>query len=265
MTMETKNIASIHTELIAYFYEEGRTSFKLAEDTYDNWTVLLCERGQFKYGISDEFGEVKVGEFILCPPRHTLYREVLTTLSFHFAVFKLSVRNHEDKEIVYPFRGKLACRNSIRLMYTLEHMRQAKDNISTAYIEHLLDDILYQILDEEATLRKEKKPEDPDIAEAIRYLNEYAYTGMTLQEVAHHIRLSPSQFTRKFQKVMALSPSKYLTRLRLQKVCSLLIETNLTLEEIAEKTGYQNAFYLSRVFSKEMATNPSRYRKLHQV
>lgn len=88
----------------------------------------------------------------------------------------------------------------------------------------------------------------------------YHYT-----ETAQHVGLSSSQFTRKFQKVMAVSPSKYITRLRMQKVCSLLIESDDTLEKIAKNTGFRNAFYLSRVFSKELGMRPSHYRRPHRV
>ncbi|MDF2723961.1 MAG: hypothetical protein K0Q59_3636, partial [Paenibacillus sp.] len=52
---------------------------------------------------------------------------------------------------------------------------------------------------------------------------------------------------------------------RLQKVCNLLTETDQTLEQIAEQCGFQTAYYLSRVFTKEMNTSPSRYRINHRV
>lgn len=263
--MSSQTIAHIQTQLIGYFYEKGRTAFKLAEDSYDDWALLLCEQGSFDYRIDEDSGTVKVGEFVLCPPGYTLSRKINKRLTFHFANFKLEALNKDGEKVFYPYFGKLSCRNSMRLMYTMEQMRQSKNTISIHYTEHLLNDILYQILDEHLLLRQKQNPVDQDILEAIRYLNEYAFSGISLTEAAEHVGLSPSQFTRKFQKEMSVSPSKYLTRLRLQKVCRLLIETNYTLEEIAEQSGYQNAFYLSRVFSKEYEISPSHYRRLHQV
>jgi YesN/AraC family two-component response regulator len=37
------------------------------------------------------------------------------------------------------------------------------------------------------------------------------------------------------------------------------------MEHIAELTGYKNAFYLSRVFTKNMSMTPSLYRKTNRI
>jgi len=56
-----------------------------------------------------------------------------------------------------------------------------------------------------------------------------------------------------------------LTSLRLRKAQSLLLETNKTLEDIAEKCGYKNGFYFSRRFSKKLNISPSEYRKNNKL
>ncbi|TNJ60299.1 helix-turn-helix domain-containing protein [Paenibacillus hemerocallicola] len=60
-------------------------------------------------------------------------------------------------------------------------------------------------------------------------------------------------------------PPVNMAALRLQKISALLVETDDMLETIAHKTGYQNAYYLSRVFSKAMKMSSSQYRNLHRV
>ncbi|GAA3412063.1 helix-turn-helix domain-containing protein [Paenibacillus hodogayensis] len=109
------------------------------------------------------------------------------------------------------------------------------------------------------------KPRDAAIDEAVRYINERACQSISMQSVASLVGLSHSKFTRKFQKELGISPVKYWTGIRLHKVRQMLVETDDSLETIAEKCGYQNAFYLSRVFSKEMGINPSCYRSTHRV
>lgn len=264
--MESPLITSVRTELIAYFYEE-RPSFKLPEDVYDSWAILMCEQGEFEYRLGDEAGEVRAGEFVLCPPGQPLFRKTEAKLIFHFSRFRLKTFCHEE-EVDFPYSGKITCRNTMRVRYTMEQLKEARRYFSiynVKYIEHLLNDILYQFLGERALLAKERKPDDPDILEAVRYLHEHAYSKLTLQEVAQHVGLSSSQFTRKFQNVMSVSPIKYLTQLRLQKACSLLIGADPSLELVAEQSGYQNAFYLSRVFTRELGMSPSHYRNLHRV
>ena len=74
-------------------------------------------------------------------------------------------------------------------------------------------------------------------------------------------RANPVVITRSF----GVTPLRYLTSLRLNKAKMLLLETNMTIEQISECCGYQNGFYLNRVFVKYEHTTPSRYRNTHRM
>jgi hypothetical protein len=56
-----------------------------------------------------------------------------------------------------------------------------------------------------------------------------------------------------------------LTTLRLERACKLLQETTLNLEDIAEKCGYRNGSYISRLFVKKLQTTPSEFRAAHRL
>ncbi|MNG29018.1 HTH-type transcriptional activator Btr [compost metagenome] len=58
---------------------------------------------------------------------------------------------------------------------------------------------------------------------------------------------------------------RFATKVRLTRARLLLVETQDSLESIAEQCGYQNAFYFSRVFSQHMGMSPSGYRKNYRV
>lgn len=259
------DIASVEARLQSYIYSEQRVAFTFPEETYDNWTFLASVEGKFKYEVNSQKGEARVGELVLCPPGVTLYRQALNKLSFHFAIFELHTFNKHFEEIDFPFSGKLTWRNAAQLLQTLENMKTSRSSISRKYTEHLLNDLLYQMIKENSAACKDGLPTDPCIREAVRYINEYACKEISLQLIARHVGLSQSQFTRKFQKQMGMAPNKYVTDIRLQKVRKLLTETDDTLDQIAVQCGYQNAFYLSRVFTKTMEMNPSHYRRTHQV
>jgi transcriptional regulator GlxA family with amidase domain len=133
------------------------------------------------------------------------------------------------------------------------------------YKEHLVRDILLQNLQEQASQQIASVPDDPAIQAAVRYIQQHGNEEISLQFLAAHIGFSPSQLTRKFRQAMGVTPNKYVNRIRLEKAALLLAETDYTLEKIAELSGYLNAFYLSRVFTKEMQISPSQYRKSLKV
>jgi LacI family transcriptional regulator len=51
----------------------------------------------------------------------------------------------------------------------------------------------------------------------------------------------------------------------MDRVKQLLKETDLSLSEIAKRTGYEHTEYLSVAFKKNTGTAPGNYRRLHQV
>lgn len=57
------------------------------------------------------------------------------------------------------------------------------------------------------------------------------------------------------------SPIGHLSYLRMQKACHLLVDQNISLEEIAQMVGYETAFSFSRAFMAHTGMRPSVYRK----
>ncbi|MEF2245165.1 MULTISPECIES: AraC family transcriptional regulator [unclassified Paenibacillus] len=64
-----------------------------------------------------------------------------------------------------------------------------------------------------------------------------------------------------FKKNSGISISSYVQQLRIQKAKYLLMNTSLSIQEIGEEVGYQDALYFSRVFKKITGKSPSPYRE----
>ncbi|HEY0826808.1 MAG TPA: AraC family transcriptional regulator, partial [Bacilli bacterium] len=111
----------------------------------------------------------------------------------------------------------------------------------------------------------EPDSDDPLTIQAAIIIQEQAYEFISLKRLADSLGLNPVQFTRRFQSAYHITPSQYLKNIRMHRARSLLTETDLTLDQIAGRCGYENGFYLSRVFSQTMKMSPSQYRRTHQV
>lgn len=104
---------------------------------------------------------------------------------------------------------------------------------------------------------------DNKMKRIIDYLKEnYSDSNMTAAMVAEHFNLNSSYFSRTFKNTFGIRFSDYLTDLRIGKACSLLTQTDLTLNEIAEEVGYNNALTLSRAFKKTENMTPGTYRNI---
>ncbi|MCG7379829.1 helix-turn-helix transcriptional regulator [Paenibacillus sp. ACRSA] len=254
-------------DLLNHIYWKKKAEFALAEDIYDAWVVFAVEEGVFRYEIGGQTGEAGFADLVLCPPRVLFRRETVTPLTFHYIQFRSN--SLEDENLLPPV-GKSLINDTKRLASTYAYLRQAtedNDGDSVKWKTHLMMDLwqLYQWERRQNKLMQRKFTEDALMTEAAVLLEEWAGEGVSLRRLAEYLALSPVQLTRRFRDAFQETPSEYLKAIRLKKARDLLADSGLTLTQIAERCGYENGFYLSRVFSSTMGISPSEYRRRHQV
>ncbi|MCK9858387.1 response regulator [Paenibacillus sp. ATY16] len=99
------------------------------------------------------------------------------------------------------------------------------------------------------------------VKEAIQYLDERMHEPVTMRDIADHLHMNASYFSVLFKEQTGLTFSDYLTRRRVQRAKELLTNTRLSINEIAEKAGYQTAKYFVKVFRSHEGVSPGQYRK----
>lgn len=97
-----------------------------------------------------------------------------------------------------------------------------------------------------------------------RYIDEHITNPITLKELAKLVNLQPTYFSNLFCSLIGIPPIQYLNRKRIEKAQILLLRTDDRLSEIACKTGYNDEFYFSRMFTKYTGMSPSKYRRYKQ-
>jgi two-component system response regulator YesN len=88
----------------------------------------------------------------------------------------------------------------------------------------------------------------------------YGDPGLSLQEVARAINLSPSHFSMVFGQEAGTTFRSYLTDIRIGKARELLRATALRPSEIAVQVGYSDPHYFSFVFRKRIGRTPTEFR-----
>jgi transcriptional regulator GlxA family with amidase domain len=131
----------------------------------------------------------------------------------------------------------------------------------------LLQDLwqLYAWETNSASQQKQKRQTDPLMRQAENLLREISFSAFSMKTVSAGLGLSAVQMTRRFKAAYGMTPSDYVTSLRLSRARALLAETKLTLEQIAEQCGYDDGLYLSRIFTKKLNISPSQYRKAYHL
>ncbi len=102
--------------------------------------------------------------------------------------------------------------------------------------------------------------EDPLLAMALRVIRAQAANGLSIDELLKQVPISRSSLERNCRKVLGRTPNEEINHCRIARVCELLRDTELSLEVIADRTGFQSAQYLICVFKKLRGLTPGQYR-----
>ncbi|WOF21931.1 helix-turn-helix transcriptional regulator [Microbacterium betulae] len=84
----------------------------------------------------------------------------------------------------------------------------------------------------------------------------------TLDALASHVHLSPSQLSRVFAEAYGKTPLAYLTMLRAEHLAKCLRDTDLPIETAMRQVGWRSRGHAAQQFRKYVGMTPRRYRQL---
>lgn len=95
----------------------------------------------------------------------------------------------------------------------------------------------------------------------LAYIHENYEKKLTLQEIADASAVSTRECLRCFRASIRQSPMEYLMEYRLQAASKLLETTNLSVSEIAIRTGWGSSSYFTKMFRQARGKTPNTHRK----
>jgi len=99
------------------------------------------------------------------------------------------------------------------------------------------------------------------ISTVVQYLNDHFSERITLEDMARRSNFSKYHFSRMFKQIMGTSPHEYLTHLRINQCKKHLSLSDLSLDEIAEQSGFSDGKSLIYNFKKHVGIPPMKYKK----
>lgn len=102
---------------------------------------------------------------------------------------------------------------------------------------------------------------DARMQKVIEYIYLWYARELSIKEMASVAALSVSRFSSLFKQTFGLNPLQYIINYRIKRACDLLRHTEYSVSTVAEKVGFSDPLYFSRVFKKQMKVNPTAYRQ----
>lgn len=149
---------------------------------------------------------------------------------------------------------KIVCENR-ELIDEPETLKELR-NIASIY------DFLYHI--KKTFLAPSLITNKPTQVNIIDYINNHYMNDISPKKIAQYFNISYSQLYKLCISKFNSSPKKIITNHRIRVAVDLLIDSDNTIKEIAQKVGYKDEFLFSKTFSKTLGYCPSKFRKLNK-
>lgn len=140
---------------------------------------------------------------------------------------------------------------------------QTSDKLQRIRVKSLMYQFVYEVL-QQGNTGGAVQIHSELVSRAIQYMEANFFRAVTLEQLAATLYCSPRHFSRLFKSETGKSPIEYLIHLRIARSKQLLVNTEATLQEIAERIGQPDSYYFSKMFKKYAGISPLRYRKEHR-
>jgi transcriptional regulator GlxA family with amidase domain len=102
--------------------------------------------------------------------------------------------------------------------------------------------------------------ENRPLGDLLAWLPDNIRRDLTVDRLARRAAMSPRNFARLFQQELGKTPARHIEDVRLEAARRQLESTTLTLEEIADASGFISAETLRRAFRRRLGVTPGQYR-----
>lgn len=103
---------------------------------------------------------------------------------------------------------------------------------------------------------------DETIIQIQLWIHDNYSRNINIAELAQRFGMSTRTLNRRFKDATAITPLAYLREIRIKTARELLKTSNLSIVEVAEKSGYQDSAYFTERFKQQLGTTPSAYREM---
>ncbi|WP_303921459.1 helix-turn-helix domain-containing protein [Draconibacterium sediminis] len=158
------------------------------------------------------------------------------------------------------FRFELTDHLQSKLKLIKEHLNYDNKSFNfhtSLVIKSLITDILSDLPESNWNLISN----DHRIISCLRYIEGNLADDLSNPTLADKAKMATNAFIRLFSNEVGISVQKYIRNKRIDSACIMLHHSNLSIDEIALKTGFADRYHFSRIFKQSTGISPARYKK----
>ena len=107
--------------------------------------------------------------------------------------------------------------------------------------------------------------DDAEVASAVRFIRENADKAIQVNDVVNATTVSRRVLEYRFRAVLRRSIHQEIRRIRVNRIIQLLVGSDMSVGEIAQRCGFESAWHIARYFRKVTGTSLREYRRKYAL
>ncbi len=245
--------------VIQYGHEDCRPNYSIGNFVRSNHLIHYVHRGRGFYRMNGKEYALGPGDAFIIYPKDVTYYQAdgqdpweYSWVEFSGAAVEGYLRSADFSREMPVVRGSSAGKAMLRLTET----------------ETLNPYELYCRLMEALAAFVTRSPQPGPMAEdyvkyALNYIHTVHYHGaISVNDLSAYVGVNRSYLCRLFKEKLGVSPKQYIKTYRMNNAARLLAETNLSVGQIAQSSGYEDQLYFSTAFREFFGHSPSEHRRM---
>lgn len=237
---------------------------------HEFFQMVIVTGGKAKATVSGTEQTLEAGKLLLLRPgcQHGIHSEE----AFHVYDAKFQVQDSQMRKQLMNMPSVLEMENFQRIkVYFQRILKESEDR--KPYYKQMSACYFWIILVE--LLRPKTKEQEPEVTTEAE--NQAVYKNVEIWKVERFIRdnyagqitldtlmdvanCNKTTLIQVFKEIYGKTPFSYIIQVRLQKAKDLLVNTDISVSEISNMTGFQSVHYFSRFFKEREGYSPLEYR-----
>lgn len=252
-----------------FLFEGQNGNYKRSKHWHRSIEIFLVLKGRLIFMINDTRLPLQAADFVIVNPNeiHSIDApEPNRTIVMQIPIRFLSGYTKEDDYVIFSKQSDEDNQKLVQLIARMFRTYQEKEFAYELKVNSLFYEVLYLLitrfmhLEHDPYMLQRKRNLDK-LAKITSYMKANYNQDITLEGVAERFSFSPSYLSRMFKRYADVSYKTYLLNLRTEYGLREMMNTDHSLNDVAQNNGFPNSRAFAKAFSKRYGCLPSEYRK----